>query len=170
MLTLPRSHRQEALSRAYVRVVAAQAGVTCGDIVQDYGLDMYLRGVEETNGEYRDTGPQIDLQLKSTTRTQERGDEVAYDLKVDAYNLLRLESVFRPCFLVLLVLPEDEALWLSQSVEELIVRRCAYGMSLCGAAPTANLESIRVYFPRTEVFSTELVHRWMNEARRRNGT
>lgn len=72
MLTLPRSHRQEALSHAYVRAVAAEAGVSCGDVVMDYGIDMFLRGIEEVDGEYRDTGPQIDLQLKSTTRAEVR--------------------------------------------------------------------------------------------------
>jgi Domain of unknown function (DUF4365) len=170
MLTLPKSHRQEALSRAYVRAIAAQVGVTCGDIVQDYGLDRYLRGIEEVNGGYRDIGPQIDLQLKSSTRAEERADEVASDLEVDAYNLLRLETVYRPCFLVLLVLPEDDSLWLTQSVDHLIVRRCAYGMSLRGAAATTNQDSIRVRFPRINVFSSELVQRWLAEARRRNGT
>lgn len=170
MLTLPRSHRQEALSRAYVRAVAAQASVSCGDIVQDYGLDMYLRGIEEVNGEYRDTGPQLDLQLKSTIRPAERTDEVVYDLEVRAYNLLRLETVYRPCFLVLLVLPADEPLWLTQSADELIIRRCAYGLSLRGAAATANQETIRVSFPRTNVFSAELVRQWMDETRRRNET
>src|SRR4051812_43790090 len=106
MGNLPKSHRQEALCRAYVRAVAAQAGVTCGDVGQDYGIDVYLRGIEEVNGEYRDTGPQLDLQLKSTTGAEVRAGEVIYDLEVRAYNLLRLETVFRPCFLVLLVLPE----------------------------------------------------------------
>lgn len=62
MQTLPQSHRQESLSRAYVRAIAAQAGVSCGDVFQDYGIDMYLRGIEEMDGEYRDAGPQIDLQ------------------------------------------------------------------------------------------------------------
>ncbi len=170
MLALPMSHRQEALSRAYVRVIAAQAGVTCGDVAQDYGLDMYLRGIEEVNGEYRDTGPQIDLQLKSTTRARVRADEVAYDLEVPAYNLLRLETVFRPCFLVLLVLPENEAFWLGQSVDQLILRRCAYGLSLRGAAPTTNQETIRVRFPQVNIFSIDLVHHWMDEARQGNET
>jgi hypothetical protein len=39
---VPQSQRQEALSRAYVRAIAAQAGVTCTDLVQDFGVDMIL--------------------------------------------------------------------------------------------------------------------------------
>jgi hypothetical protein len=42
---LPTNQRQEALSRAYVRAVAAQAGVICGELGQDFGIDMFLRTV-----------------------------------------------------------------------------------------------------------------------------
>jgi hypothetical protein len=54
---LPRNQRQEALSRAYVRAVAAQAGVICNDAGQDFGIDLFLRGVGTRNGEYCDTVP-----------------------------------------------------------------------------------------------------------------
>src|SRR4051812_40158821 len=37
-----------------------------------------------------------------------------------------------PRLLVLLALPEKEQDWVMQSVEQLIVRRCAYGTSLAG--------------------------------------
>jgi hypothetical protein len=34
---LPRNHRQEALSRAYVRAIAAQAGLLCSQPEPDFG-------------------------------------------------------------------------------------------------------------------------------------
>jgi hypothetical protein len=110
---VPQSQRQEALSRAYVRAVAALAGVTCTDLVQDFGADMILRHVAQEEHKYLDDGPQVDLQLKSTTRADVQEAEVSYDLEVRAYHWLRQRQVYRPRILVLMVLPEDEAQRLS---------------------------------------------------------
>lgn len=99
-----------------------------------------------------------------------RARGVVYDLDVRAYNLLRLETVYRPCYLVLLVLPEDESRWLTQSVDELVLRRCAYGISLRGASVTSNVQTIRITIPQSDVFSPQLVQRWMDEAGQGNGT
>ena len=162
---VPRNLRQEALSRAYVRAIAAQAGVICGDIMQDYGIDMFLRGLERQGQEYLDTGPQIDLQLKSTTRAEVREAKVVYDLDVRAYNMLRTAPGTRPRLLVLLVLPDDEAQWVSQSVEELILRKCAYWTSLHGAEPTTNQANVRIVIPAANVFSIEAVRAIMGALR-----
>jgi hypothetical protein len=64
--------------------------------------------------------------------------------------------------LVLLVLPEDEALWLSQSPEELVLRHCAYWASLVGAEPTTATSSVRIVIPRSQVFSVQAVQTLMN--------
>jgi hypothetical protein len=63
---------------------------------------------------------------------------------------------------VVLVLPEDEDLWLSQSHEELILRRCAYWLSLRGAEPTTARSSIRVPIPLAQVFSVPALQTMMN--------
>jgi hypothetical protein len=165
---LPRSQRQEALSRAYVRAVAAQAGVICGTAESDFGIDLYLRAVESHGPQYWDTGAQLDVQVKSTTRAALREDDVAYDLEVRAYNLLRQEKCLRPRVLVLLVLPDDEAEWLSHSEEELSLRRCAYWTSLRGAAPTDAQTTIRITLPRANVFSAEALTRLLDEATKEN--
>jgi hypothetical protein len=161
---LPRNLRQEALSHSYVRTIAARAGVICGGTDNDFGCDLILRAVVVYDQQYWDSGPQIDIQLKSTTRAEVRDGEVLYDLEVRAYNLLRQETGSRPRLLVLLVLPEDEAQWTSQSVEELILRRCAYWLSLRGAAPTTNQTTVRVAIPRANVFSPDALQRLLAEA------
>ena len=158
---LPQSQRQESLSRAYVRVIAAQAGVIAGDVTQDFGIDMYLRAVEEESGIFSDLGPQIDLQLRTSTGAEVRATEVAYDIDIRTYNRLRRTRADRPCLLVLLILPADEVLWVTQSAEELVVRRCAYWASLEGKAPTTNQATIRITIPRANVFSAEAVNLWM---------
>jgi hypothetical protein len=158
---LPQSQRQESLSRAYVRVIAAQAGVIVGDVTQDFGIDMFLRGVEEEDGTFSDVGPQIDLQLRTATGAEVRDTEVAYDIDIRTYNRLRRTPTQRPCFLVLLVLPGDESQWVTQSVEELVVRRCAYWASLEGMGPTSNQATIRITISRKNVFSVEAIRSWM---------
>jgi Domain of unknown function (DUF4365) len=93
---LPRNLRQEALSRAYVRAIAARAGVVCIDATQDFGIDCYLRAVTLQAGHYSDIGPELDVQLKSTTRAKMRDTEVVYDLEVRSYNILREPSAAEP--------------------------------------------------------------------------
>jgi hypothetical protein len=159
---LPRNQRQEALSRAYVRAIAARAGVLCTDAAQDFGIDLFLRGVATRDGQFWDTGPQLDVQLKSTTRAEVRATEVVYDLEVRAYNLLREPSAGGLRVLVLLVLPEDETQWLTQTVDELLLRRCAYWLSFRGAAPTTAHTTQRIVIPRTNVFSPEAVETLLN--------
>ena len=151
---LPRNLRQEALSRAYVRAIAARAGVICVDATQDFGIDFYLRAVTAQAGHYSDIGPELDVQLKSTTRAEMSDTEVIYDLEVRAYNVLREHGIPGwPRILVLLVLPTDEAQWLTHTVDELILRRCAYWVSPRGSEPVTAHRTVRIALPRVNVFS-----------------
>src|SRR4051812_9707335 len=127
---VPRSRRQEALSRAYVRAIAAQAGLICGEPEQDFGIDLCLRAVRRRGQRYADVSGQLDLQVKSTTRANVGATHVAYDLEVKNYDNLREGGDNCPRILLVLVLPEEETQWLSQSPEELILRHCAYWLSL----------------------------------------
>jgi hypothetical protein len=56
--------------------------------------------------------------------------EVVYDLDVRTYEVLRAPT--STPHLVLLVLPEDESLWVQQTEDELVLRRCAYWISFRG--------------------------------------
>ena len=162
---LPRNLRQEALCRAYVRAVAARAGVICGGVENDLGFDLLLRSVESHDGQLWDTGAQIDVQLKSTTRAKFRATEVIHDLEVRAYNILRQPDVNRPRILVLLVLPEDEGKWLAQTEEALILRHCAYWLSLRGAEPTISRTTVRIAIPRGNLFTIEALQEMMDRVK-----
>lgn len=149
---LTRNHRQEALCRAYVQAVAALAGVATSVPVPDYGIDLSLRDVEQRGQRHLDSRVQLDLQLRSTTRANVTEQEVRFDLDVQTYEFLREPTPIR-CLLVVLVLPDDEALWLSQSPDSLVVRHCAYWHTLRGAPPSSATSSIRIAIPRAQVFS-----------------
>jgi hypothetical protein len=158
---LTRNHRQEALCRAYVHAVAALAGVGTSVPMPDYGVDLSLRNIEQRGARHLDGRLQLDLQLRSTTRANVTDTHVGYDLDVQTYEFLRELSQIR-CLLVVLLLPEDEALWVSQSLEELVVRHCACWHSLRGAGPTTATSSIRVAISRSQVFSAQALRGIMN--------
>src|SRR5579862_348454 len=164
---LPRNQRQELLSRTYIRAVAAQAGVVVSEPENDYGIDMTLRAVTVRDGRWRDIGPQIDLQVKSTARPDIGDTYLSYDLPVVNYDDLRETGIPTPRLLVVLALPDDEAIWLSQSVEELTLRRCAYWLSLAGEPATAAHTTVRVFLPLANVFSTSAILGMMQQMRER---
>lgn len=166
---LPRNVRQELFSLAYVRAVAARAGMVSALPDADFGFDLYLRELRPDTSGARDAGPQIDLQLKSTTQADIRESDIAYDLEARAYKLLRNDRVYNPRLLVLLVLPDDESLWLNQSEDRLLLRRCAYWHSLRGAPESAAQRSVRVFIPRANVFTVEALQQLMTDAGRRTG-
>jgi Domain of unknown function (DUF4365) len=158
---LTRNHQQEGLCRAYVQAVAALAGVGTTVPTPDYGIDLALRAIERFEQRHQDVGVQLDLQLRSTTRAHLFPGEVRYDIDVPTYESLRKTPPI-PRILVLLVLPEEEDLWLCQSVEELVVRRCAYWTSLRGAEPVTATSSIRIVIPQSQVFSVQAVQTLMS--------
>jgi hypothetical protein len=159
---MTQNHRQEALCRAYVQAVAALAGVGTSVTTPDYGIDLSLRSIEVREEQRQDAGVQLDLQLRSTTRALVSDTQVSYDLDVRTYENLRGERPV-PRLLVLLVLPPEEGQWLTQSPEELVVRRCAYWFSLREAAPTVASSSVRIVIPRTQVFSVSAVQTLLSQ-------
>src|SRR5260370_34491263 len=158
---MSRNDRQEALCRAYVQGIAAVAGVGTSVPTPDYGIDMSLRLIGRLGERLDDDGVQIDLQLRSTTRALVSADHVRYDLDVETHEFLRsIRPV--PRILVVLILPEEDERWLSQSAEEMTLRRCALWYSLRGADPVAASSSIRLAIPRHQLFSLEALHGMMD--------
>jgi hypothetical protein len=52
-------------------------------------------------------------------------------------------------------LPPDSSQWVEHSIEALLLRRCAWWVSLYDAPATDNLTGQTVYLPRQNVFSVE---------------
>ena len=92
----------------------------------------------------------------------ESGEEVARLRAGDSFGeiSLLLNTTHRRlanavCDCELLVLPKEENDWLGQSEEELLVRHCAYWVSLRGLEPTTAKKTVRISIPRSNVFSTK---------------
>ncbi len=134
--------REEALSRAYVRAVAGFAGYTVSE--EDFDRDGIDMGVHAGG----DLSPAIALQLKATTRlgALHPDNSYRYPAPIENYReLIRPSQV--PRYLVVLALPADKAHWLTVSADELVMRRCAYWVSLFGAPESGNRASVTVRIP-----------------------
>ncbi len=113
--------------------------------------------------------PCLDLQLKATINLGAASDgQYRYPLKRRNYDLLRLPTVV-PRILVLLSLPPDESQWMSVTPEELVIRKCAYWVSLQGYRETDNTTSVTITVPEQNRFDVAALQRLMDRARNRNG-
>jgi hypothetical protein len=166
---LPRNQQQEALSRAYVRAIAAQTGVVVSEPENDYGIDMSLREVTVRDGRWRDVGPQLDLQIKSSTRANVGEALLSYDLPVVNYDDLRVAVVGAPRLLVVFVMPDDQTRWVSQTAEELTLRHRAYWLTLAGFPSTTSRTTTRVALPLTNIFSAVTIRGMMQQLREGRG-
>lgn len=162
---MPTSHRQEALSLAYIRAIAAQCGTSMEERGKDYGIDLTLREILRINGRYMDSIA-IDVQAKSTTQANITDRSVTFDLRIKNYNDLRIRKPPVPRILVLLVLPKSTRSWVNQDEDELILRRCAYWVSLRGRRSIANHRKVRIRISRQNVFSPDALRSMMSRIRK----
>jgi hypothetical protein len=156
--------REEALSRAYVQAVAAGAGYVVASLDFDRdGIDCEIKA----GGAMR---PSLGVQLKATINLGEDSDGVyRYALKRRNYDKLRLPTQ-TPRVLVLLALPENEAEWLNISEEELVMRRCAYWVSLGGEPDSGNTTSVTISVPASNRFDVNGLIGLMDQSRTGNIT
>lgn len=77
---------------------------------------------------------------------------IHFPLKVKNYDDLR-SDVLVPNALVVVMVPNQVDDWLTQTEEELVLRRCGYWYSLLGEPATENVESITVHIPRAQQFT-----------------
>jgi hypothetical protein len=147
---LIRSHRQEAVSRADIHAIAGRCGLACSFRDYDYGLDLTVHAIRRNGRRYVEFGFKLDIQAKTSTSAVITPAQVLYDMEVKTYDDLREVVVGCPRILVLLIMPDEESAWTEQNEDHLLLRKCAYWMSLKGMGPTTNTATIRVTIPRTE--------------------
>ena len=139
---------QEQLSWVYVRAVVFRSGYRLNlPVVDDHGID----GTVES---YSSGINRVDFQLKATTNYEVRQDSAIYDLRVENYNQLVQEDDL-PRVLVLFLMPDDPSQWLTQTDEELCLRKSAYWVSLMGLPKSPNTSTVRVSVPLTNRFDQD---------------
>lgn len=151
--------QEEALSRVYARAVAARAGYTTAD--QDFdrdGIDLSIKA----GGPMR---PAIDLQLKATTNLRHlQNGSIRYDLKINNYDLLRIQTQ-TPRILMVLELPADEDRWMDISEMRLILRKRAFWVNLLGADEVPNQSTVAIDVPERNVFNVGGLRTLMEQSR-----
>jgi len=148
------SHQQEAISKAFVRAVAAAAGfrVQDGTEPDDDSVDLTI-AARGPMGTVR--SPKLDVQLKCWLGRPASDPTWPYDLKAKNHEELRHDDVQVPRVLVVVAVPEDIAMWVEQDEERLLMRHCAWWTSLRGEPATANTATVRLHIPRAQVFDVE---------------
>ena len=136
--------RKERFSLAYINAVATYANCEVLEPKVDRGsVDGILLGPARG----RDL---IRFQAKATEQDVMRDHQLHFPLPMRDYDNLRT-AVF-PFILIVVLLPDDETQWLTQTDDELCLRRCGYWTSLSGGPEVSNTNSVTVHIPKANVF------------------
>lgn len=157
---------ESELSYAYLHAVASRAGMACRNATRledNAGIDATLTAWGPFAGDGLATEVDLKIQLKATVAVPpDDGHSLSYFVHgKPRYDALRIGEPMVPRILVVLFLPEMEEEWLLHSADELILRRCAYWVSLRGAPETRNISGATVKLPKTQVFSPDSLRQLM---------
>jgi hypothetical protein len=150
---------EEAVSEAYAHAVAAAAGYVVAQRNFDRdGVDITF----EAGDAFR---PKIDAQLKATINLSVGEDGLfRYACRIRNYNLLRIPTQ-TPRILIVLHLPPERTDWVTISDDCLMLRNCAFWVSLIGAPETENKSSITIDVPSANRFNPDALRELMDRSR-----
>lgn len=160
MQPLSSQNIESELSYAYLHAVAAHVGIACkvaGRHDDHVGIDAELTAWGPfPNGGYL-AEIDIKVQLKATVQQPAIvGNCLSYNLQgIARYNDLRKKTLATPRILVVLFLPSIQAEWLSHTEDALLLRKCAYWVSLRGAPDSGNTTAQTIYLPRSQRFDPD---------------
>ena len=154
---------ESEISYAFLHAVASKAGLGCGIGTRhddNHGIDATLTAWE-VGADKDEIDIKVQLKAKKGAPINNIG-HISYFLRESAanpnkrYNELRAETKSTHRILVVLFLPDDETQWINVTAESLIIKNCAYWVSLRGAAaPAGNGTGQTVYIPETQIFNRE---------------
>lgn len=153
--------RKEALSLVYAKAIAARAGYSTSVPTPDRdSVDLRI----QAGGPRR---PALDLQLKATVKLrQTQADILRFRIDVTNYNDLCAETQ-TPRLLVVLALPEDESRWMTVTPKCLVLRRCAFWMSLQkGYREVYGQQTVTVHIPKRNLFDVTALKELMERSRK----
>jgi len=156
---MPENEIKSELSVAYVHAVVSRLGCACqitGRSVDNMGIDLILkfRGTFDSIG-YRNIT--LDVQVKSTASTlkyDSQGRIILDGTSSAVYNDFCEKNRSPSAIIILFVLPDNPDGWVHQDEEHLLMRRCAYWVSLWGAEECKK-DTKRIFIPKTQLFCVE---------------
>jgi hypothetical protein len=157
---MPQNEIKSELSSVYVHAVASMAGCACNRAerqTDNLGIDLTIRFKGDfPNLPISSRLVTFDVQLKSCSHisSDEQNRIVLDGLDKKHYDDYRDDRRTPPIFLILFVLPENPDEWLKLTEEELVLKKCAYWVSLRGAVECTTATK-RVFFPKTQLFNVD---------------
>ena len=149
------THRQEQFSNAFVEAIAAVAGCAASKPSVDND------SIDWTLSNRLPRRPKLDVQLKCTSDDSGSPENIRFVVPIKNYRDLILVDLSNPRVLVLVVAPADIDSWLEQSPDRLVLRRCAYWVSLLGLPESDNENTVTVNVPRVNAFNVDALNRIM---------
>lgn len=137
--------QKEWFSRSFLVSVAAAA---------KFPVELTLNDVDGVDATVRDGGVTTDWQLKGTSSPEYSADgqTLFFDLDVRTYNLFTGDRNSSG-YLGVVVIPDDDAQWVSVSDAELRLRHCGYWQKVTGLPPTSNEATVRIHLPMTQMLT-----------------
>lgn len=154
--------QKEQFSLAYIHAVASAAGYAVYDYrVDDQSSDIGLAGYE--TGLFCED-PKLDIQAKCTENPNFiSGGFLSFNLKQKNYDDLRKRAAV-PRILVVMIVPDQAINWLAQSPNELVLRHCAYWVSILGKPDLPqNQNSANVRIPLSQAFDADALKKIMRQ-------
>jgi hypothetical protein len=146
------------LAYAYLHAVAARLGVesqSAARISDNHAIDVTLRTHAKLDSDFELASIPLDVQLKScSTELTDDGTRFSYQISRGQYEKLSATDRLAPIILVLFILPKNKDEWLTLDEESLVTRKCAYWVSLYGAAPVT-ADRPTVYVPKANLLSID---------------
>ncbi|MDP5137848.1 DUF4365 domain-containing protein [Rheinheimera baltica] len=157
-MAVPKNNLKELHNMSLLHPIAVAAGCTIEAVKHDFNkVDCILIGCDW------DTTPQLNAQLKATSRSYQISTEegnIKYALDAETYNKL-VGNNFVPTVLVLAIIPDDENERVSEESDHLIIKGHLYWKYLRGAK-TDNKSSVTIEIPLENKFSSDAIKKIMS--------
>jgi len=154
--------QKELFCRAYVDALVSAGGYTLVSFNKndDDSIDVLICA---KGGPGPLKSPRLEIQLKSTAVPQydKSRSNIRYPLKQKNYNELIGDEYHTARIIALLVLPATVEHWLRMSEDCLTLYRGCYWLSLRTLPTSSHRSKTRIYIPRTNVFTIDVLDAMM---------
>jgi len=153
---MARTTQQERFADAFLLATAAAAGCSVAKPdVDDDSIDWTL------SCRLLPRRPKLDVQMKSTIKAARSGPIIRYPLRRKNYDDLIMTELLAPRILILVMVPVELQEWIDMSAQRMVLRHCAYWLSLAGEPISGNDFSINVSVPRANIFTVDALRGMM---------
>jgi hypothetical protein len=157
--------QKEQFNKAYVRAIAAQAGLNPSELdVDDDSVDLELTG-RGFKGPVRN--PKVQFQLKCTSRDLVTGEVIRFPLSRKNYDDLRGNDVICPRYLAVLLVSDEPAHWVQHHQDHMSMHNACFYVSLRDLPDTANSTTVTIDVPLNQRLTTEALTHLMTLASNR---